>query len=160
MFEEASDIMVTATPAVLAATSFESDSPKETRRIAATLAKNLKGGSVVALFGELGSGKTTFVKGMCRALNVRDDVTSPTFTLIQEYSGTIPIYHFDFYRIEEPAEMLQLGCEEYFYGDGICLIEWPERIIDYLPENRTEVRLTHRFSEGLDCGRRIVIRKL
>ena len=97
---------------------------------------------------------------MCRALNVRDDVTSPTFTLIQEYSGTIPIYHFDFYRIEEPAEMRQLGCEEYFYGDGICLIEWPERIIDYLPESRTEVRLTHRFSVGLDCGRRIVIREL
>lgn len=137
-----------------------SNSPQETVRIAEKLADLLDGGMVVALFGELGSGKTTFIKGICQGLDVVDDVTSPTFTLIHEYSGRLPVYHCDFYRIESPKEIVELGCEELFSGDGVCLIEWADRIHAYLPQHRIEVYLKSRFGEGRENLREILIKSL
>ncbi|MCG8606999.1 tRNA (adenosine(37)-N6)-threonylcarbamoyltransferase complex ATPase subunit type 1 TsaE [bacterium] len=138
---------------------FETYSPVETERVAEEFARSLKTGDVAALNGELGTGKTTFIRGVCRGLQVSAQVTSPTFTLIHEYQGSIPVYHFDFYRITNPIEIVQLGCDEYFCGDGICLIEWAERVSNYLPENRFEVHLKHRFGQRIKNSREILIRR-
>lgn len=134
-----------------------SHSSGETFNIAKKFAQQLEPGAVVTLYGDLGSGKTTFVKGICKTFEVRDNVSSPTFTLINEYSGRLPIYHFDFYRIENLHEIWQLGCEEYFQGDGICLIEWAEKVEELLPEKRIEIRLQHVAPECPD-QRKITIK--
>jgi len=107
--------------------------------------ENLISGSVVCLRGDLGAGKTHIVKSISKAFGVNpEQVNSPTFTLIHEYnSGKIPVYHFDCYRLKSTAEALEIGVEDYLYGDGICCIEWPERIEDLLPENRIEINITH-----------------
>ena len=123
-------------------TEYISPHPDETLRFGRQIAQQLAAGSVVAFFGGLGAGKTTLIKGICGALAVKETVTSPTFTLINEYTGRLPVYHFDFYRIESDAEVLDLGLEEYFYGDGICLIEWPEVVHALLPAQRLEVHLS------------------
>jgi tRNA threonylcarbamoyladenosine biosynthesis protein TsaE len=94
------------------------------------IASSLGPGSVVSLEGTLGAGKTTLAKGIIRGLGVTETVTSPTFTIISEYSGRLPVYHMDLYRIEESEELYHLGIDEYLYGDGVSLIEW----IDRLPE--------------------------
>lgn len=120
-----------------------SHSPEETERFGAEFAAKLEAGTVVAFFGDLGSGKTTFIRGVCRGLNVTDRVSSPSFTLINEYTGKLPVYHFDFYRITDTDELWELGWEEYFYGAGVCLIEWAEHVSDFLPENRIEIHLQH-----------------
>jgi tRNA threonylcarbamoyladenosine biosynthesis protein TsaE len=113
-----------------------SDSPHETRMLAAGLARLLAPGQVVLLFGDLGSGKTTFVKGICAALGAPGNITSPTFTIMHVYRGAeVTIYHFDFYRLESWREIAALGFEEYLDGDGICLIEWPERVLPLLPSS-------------------------
>ena len=134
-----------------------SHSSGETFNIAKKFAQQLEPGAVVTFYGDLGSGKTTFVKGICKTFEVRDNVSSPTFTLINEYSGRLPIYHFDFYRIENLHEIWQLGCEEYFQGDGICLIEWAEKVEELLPEKRIEIRLQHVAPECPD-QRKITIK--
>ncbi len=122
---------------------FYSASPEETRAIAAQLAERHGPGEAVLLFGDLGAGKTTFVKGYCAALGVPDQITSPTFTLMHVYRGDrIVIYHFDFYRLESPAAIAALGVEEYFDDDGICLIEWPERALPLLPPDAVQVKLS------------------
>ena len=97
---------------------------------------------MVALIGELGAGKTTLTKGIARGLEVPDLVHSPTFTLIHEHRGRLPIYHFDLYRLDTPAQLDDLGYEEYFYGDGVCVIEWAEKIEGLLPDDRLEIRIT------------------
>lgn len=139
---------------------FISNNPEETKHIAGQFAQTLKAGDVAAFFGELGSGKTTFIAGICEALAVKGDVTSPTFTLIHEYSGRLPIYHFDFYRIEHAQDIWQLGWEDYFYGDGLCLIEWADRILDFLPPKRIEIHLRNRFDLGAPNRRDIQITRL
>ncbi|MFQ5731508.1 MAG: tRNA (adenosine(37)-N6)-threonylcarbamoyltransferase complex ATPase subunit type 1 TsaE [Planctomycetaceae bacterium] len=113
---------------------FPSRSEDETRQIGATLAAALAPGDVVALIGDLGAGKTRLVQAVAEALGVdRADVTSPTFVLIQEYDGRIPLYHFDTYRLNDLDEFLELGAEELFEGDGVCLVEWADRVADALP---------------------------
>jgi tRNA threonylcarbamoyladenosine biosynthesis protein TsaE len=113
---------------------FISKSPAETISAGKKIGKELKAGDVLCLKGDLGAGKTHFVKGIAEALNINpDEVLSPTYTLIHEYEGTIPLYHFDCYRMESPGEALEIGAEEYFYGAGICVIEWPERIASLIP---------------------------
>lgn len=110
-------------------------SEEETRRLAETFARNLKPGDVVCLEGNLGAGKTQFVKGLARFFGIDSaDVLSPTFTIIHEYSGEIPVYHFDWYRIKSPEEALEIGAEEYFYGEGVSVIEWPEKAGSLIPE--------------------------
>ncbi len=113
---------------------FTSESPEQTIVLGEKFAADVQPGTVVCLQGELGAGKTHFVKGMAKALGIDpDNVSSPTFTLINEYSGATPLYHFDCYRMESPREALEIGAEEYFYRDGISVIEWPEKIESLIP---------------------------
>jgi tRNA threonylcarbamoyladenosine biosynthesis protein TsaE len=113
---------------------FTSNTPEETIALGKAFASELEAGDVVCLRGELGAGKTHFVKGMAEGLGIdRSRVHSPTFTLIDEHRGEQPLYHFDCYRMESPREALEIGAEEYFYGDGICVIEWAERIESLIP---------------------------
>lgn len=116
-------------------------SPEETKEFGRTLAKELKAGSVVALTGPLGSGKTVLIQGICSGLGVTESVTSPSFVIINEYPGRVKVYHFDLYRLENVEEFIKLGYEEYFYGNGITLIEWAEKIKNFLPQERMEINL-------------------
>jgi tRNA threonylcarbamoyladenosine biosynthesis protein TsaE len=99
---------------------------------------------VFAFYGHMGAGKTTFIKAICEELGVDDVVTSPTFAIVNEYTAAdgIPIYHFDFYRIKKLEEVYDMGYEDYFYGDGLCFIEWPEMMEELLPEGATKVQIT------------------
>ncbi|NLV91544.1 MAG: tRNA (adenosine(37)-N6)-threonylcarbamoyltransferase complex ATPase subunit type 1 TsaE [Firmicutes bacterium] len=112
-----------------------STSEANTRDIGAALAKALQPGDIIALTGDLGAGKTALVKGIAQGLGVQEPVTSPTFALVNEYYGQMPVYHFDVYRLEEPEELEDIGYEEYWYGEGITLIEWANLVEDYLPED-------------------------
>ena len=139
---------------------FLSKSPEETAQVAATVASTLKRNDVVALIGELGSGKTQFVKGVCRFFEVHDLVSSPTFVMLHRYEGRdrshkeILLYHFDLYKIKSPSDVLELGYEEFFRGNGICLIEWADMLDTLMPRNRIEIH----FSPGAhDQERRIEI---
>ena len=100
--------------------------------------------NIFAFYGKMGAGKTTFIKAICKALGVNDIVNSPTFTIINEYRSSrgFPIYHFDFYRINKLQEAFDIGTEDYFAGSGLCLIEWPEKIAEILPEDCIKVSIT------------------
>jgi tRNA threonylcarbamoyladenosine biosynthesis protein TsaE len=118
-----------------------SQSPEETYQLGIKLGKGLDTGDLVALTGELGAGKTSLIQGITVGLDILNpkQVTSPTFTLINEYKGRVPIYHFDLYRINKLEELFDLGFEEYFYGNGVTLVEWAEKILDWLPPQRLSV---------------------
>lgn len=118
-------------------------SEQETLQWAENFAKSLEKGAVVALSGELGSGKTIIAKGIARGVGIDDDITSPTFTLLEVYGGAIPLYHFDLYRIESAAEFTCLGFEEYWEGDGISVVEWAERAKGLLPECAIQVTIEY-----------------
>jgi tRNA threonylcarbamoyladenosine biosynthesis protein TsaE len=120
--------------------SITSKSELETKKTAAKLAKFLKVQDVLALCGDLGSGKTTFVKGLAGGLGIKEDnIISPSFMLIRQYKGKVPLYHFDLYRLEYLEQVEFLGYEEYFYGDGICCIEWANKIEELLPKDYLEI---------------------
>ena len=114
-----------------------SNSVEDTNKIAKEFARTIEPGQIVLLVGDLGAGKTAFVKGVVKALHGDpDQVTSPTFTIVNEYSlDDFPIYHFDLYRLENPNELYNIGFEEYFYGSGVCFIEWPERASDFFDDS-------------------------
>ena len=115
--------------------TFISNSSGETEGFGRRFAENLKPGDVLALTGDLGSGKTQFVKGLSAGLGATTAATSPTFTLIHEYSGgRLPIYHFDFFRVEDRQSAERLGLDDYFFGDGVSVIEWADRFPDLIPE--------------------------
>ncbi len=119
----------------------------------ARIGRALKPGTVIALFGGLAAGKTTLAKGIARGLEVAEDVTSPTYTIISEYSGRLRLFHMDAYRLENEDDFLSLGADEYLYGDGICVIEWSERIEGALPKEAARIVL-----EALpDGSRRILV---
>ena len=120
---------------------YKSNSAKETENIAKAFAKTLKSGDVIALNGDLGAGKTAFTAGIAKGLGVKDCISSPTFTIVNCYNGTMPLYHFDVYRISDCDEMYDIGYEEYILGDGVTVIEWAEIIGDILPDNRYEVSI-------------------
>lgn len=136
----------------------ETSAAAETEAVGARLAQYLEPQAIVALYGDLGAGKTHLVRGICSGLGIPPgSVSSPTFTIVNEYNGRLPVYHFDAYRVKGPEEFFELGYEEYFYGDGICLIEWPERVEALLPEYTIRLRLTHlgedrRRIERVDTG--------
>lgn len=112
-----------------------SNSPSETEGIARQLANDIDAGSVLALKGDLGSGKTSFVKGVVAGLGSSADVTSPTFTILHEYrGGRLPVYHFDFFRMENQQSIERLGIDDYFFGDGVAVIEWADRFLELIPK--------------------------
>lgn len=123
---------------------FKSSSVEETIQIGSEFGRELKPGDVVCLNGDLGSGKTHFVKGVASYFGIEPEaVSSPTYTLIHEYPGSVPIYHFDCYRLKNEQEALEIGAEEYFYGEGICLVEWPEKIDSLIPEEAIWIKISH-----------------
>ena len=122
---------------------YTSQSADETQKIAAEIASGLKAGDVVALGGDLGAGKTAFVRGVAAALGSEDVVTSPTFTILNEYCGeNLNIYHFDAYRIENGGAAEREWLDEYLFGDGVCLIEWAENISALLPESCIKIQIS------------------
>jgi len=126
---------------------------EETIEIGAKIAAKLKVGDIICMKGDLGAGKTTLTKSIAKNLGIEDYVTSPTFTIINEYSGKYPLYHFDVYRIEHPEDMYELGYEEYFYGKGICIIEWANMIEELIPEGSIWIEIDH----GTNENERIII---
>jgi len=117
-----------------------SNSPAETRALAVEIARTLKAGSVIALHGQLGAGKTCFVQGLAEAFDCYN-VTSPTYTLVNEYRGTMPIFHIDLYRIGSAQEALGFGLDEYLHGEGITVIEWAERASELLPDTTLHIHI-------------------
>ena len=118
-----------------------SRSEEETRELGRRLASVLRHGDVVLLVGELGTGKTCLAKGLARGLDVGENVQSPTFTLLREYRGRIPLFHLDAYRLEGPWDLFDLGIEEYLEGEGVLLVEWGDRARDFFPGDFLEIRL-------------------
>lgn len=113
------------------------------------LAEKAKPGTVIALTGDLGAGKTTLTKSIAKGLAIEDVITSPTFTIVKEYEqGRLPLYHFDVYRIGDIDEMYELGYEEYFYGEGVCVVEWADLIEDIMPEDTLWIQIEYGEKEG------------
>jgi tRNA threonylcarbamoyladenosine biosynthesis protein TsaE len=115
-------------------------SPEETKNLGKEIGKLAKPGDLLAFYGELGAGKTCFIQGISQELEVKDYVTSPSFTIVNEYRGKIPIYHFDLFRLNT-EEILELGYEEYFYGEGLTVIEWAEKIEQLLPKEHLKIEI-------------------
>ncbi len=129
----------------------ESFSTKDTYEIGYNLGSKATMGQVYCINGDLGVGKTVFTQGFAKGLGVDEHVNSPTFTIVQEYRGrNMPFYHFDVYRIGDISEMEEIGYEDYFYGEGVCLIEWAELIDEILPNIRTTISIQKNLYKGFD----------
>ena len=119
-----------------------SNSMQETRALGAALAKKLRKGDVVLLDGQMGAGKSEFARGIAQGLSIADNVTSPTFTILQVYNdGIMPLYHFDWYRITDASQLYEMGMDEYLYGDGIAVVEWPQQCEELIPDNHLSVKI-------------------
>ena len=122
---------------------------KETENFGRRLGESLSAGDVVAMVGDLGTGKTTLTGYIARGLGIKETVSSPTFTIIKEYnSGRLPLYHFDVYRIGDPEELFNIGADEYFDGDGVCVVEWADLVSEELPENSKYIFIEYGENEG------------
>ena len=133
-------------------------SSEETMALGESLGKEAKPGMIICLDGDLGVGKTVFTKGFAKGLGIEEPVCSPTFTIVHEYrEGRIPLYHFDVYRIAEPEELEAIGYEEYFFGEGVCLIEWASQVEELIPEDAVHVCIEKDLEKGLDY-RRITVK--
>ena len=129
----------------------ETFSAEETYKIGEQMGREAKAGDVICLIGDLGVGKTVLIQGLAEGLGITEAVNSPTFTILQVYEeGRLPLYHFDVYRIGDVEEMDEIGYEDYFYGDGVCLIEWANLIEEILPEKYTEIRIEKDLEKGFD----------
>jgi len=126
---------------------YKSISQEKTYELACRLGKMLQGGELIALEGELGAGKTLFVKGLAQGLGIEEPVTSPTFTLLQLYEGRVNLAHFDIYRLPVPEAIEELGYEEYFYGSGVTAVEWSDLIKAYLPEQYIQVVIRRDYDQ-------------
>ncbi len=138
-----------------------SKGPEETRAFGKHLAKALKKGDIICLFGDLGSGKTTLIKGIAEGLNIDPKkVNSPTFVLMNIYQGRLPLFHFDLYRLEDLHGISSIGYDEFLYGDGISVIEWADRLGEFLPEEYLKIEMKHKkldervirlLAKNIDC---------
>ncbi len=138
----------------------ESHGPEETFALGKEIGREAKPGEVFTLIGDLGVGKTVFTQGVAKGLGIEEYVNSPTFTILQIYEGgRMPLYHFDVYRIGDVEEMEEIGYEDCFYGEGICLIEWANLVEEILPEEYVQVTIEKDLEKGFDY-RRIVFRKM
>lgn len=120
---------------------FKTNNATETEELGRKLGEALKGGEVIAMTGDLGAGKTTMTKALAKGLGIDDHVTSPTFTILNEYEGRLKLFHFDVYRIDDIEEMYDLGFEEYIYGDGVSIIEWSNLIKEILPDDTINIEI-------------------
>ena len=133
---------------------YETNSPEETFALGKKMGAEAAPGTVITLDGDLGAGKTLFTKGFAAGLGIDEPVSSPTFTILQEYGGgRLPLYHFDVYRIGDPGEMEEVGLDDYIYGDGTCLIEWSELIAELIPEGATRIMIVRDPAKGDDYRR-------
>lgn len=122
---------------------------EDTRNFGLALANRCKAGTVIALIGDLGTGKTTLTKYIAEGLGIDRTITSPTFTIVQEYrEGRLPLFHFDVYRIENGDDLFEIGFDEYLYGNGVCVIEWADQVLDYLPEETLFVEISYGQEEN------------
>lgn len=134
--------------------TIESFQAEDTFQLGYRLGSEAKKGGIYCLNGDLGTGKTVFTQGFAKGLGIREAVSSPTFTILQQYEGgRMPFYHFDVYRISDVEEMEEIGYEDYFYGDGVCLIEWAELIEELLPKRRISVTINKNLDKGFDYRR-------
>ena len=137
----------------------ETKNPEETFALGQEIGRNAKPGQVYTLTGDLGVGKTVFTQGVAAGLGITEPVNSPTFTIVQVYEeGRLPFYHFDVYRIGDIEEMDEIGYEDYFYGEGLCMIEWANLIEEILPDKRYDVTIEKDLEKGFDY-RKITIKE-
>lgn len=137
---------------------YDSYCEEDTFRLGYQLGLVAKAGEIYCLDGDLGTGKTVFTKGFAKGLGIKEAVSSPTFTIVQEYhDGRLPFFHFDVYRIADIEEMDEIGYEDYFYGNGVCFVEWAELIKELLPNNIIKITIEKELDRGFDY-RRIVIK--
>ena len=129
------------------------DGEEQTKEIGYRLGKLLTPGSVICLIGDLGAGKTTMTQSLAKAIGVDDYITSPTFTIVNEYEGNMPLYHFDVYRIGSSEEMYDIGYDEYINSDGLCIIEWANLIEDILPDEYLDIELIYKY-----MGREMILK--
>lgn len=132
--------------------TFRTASADETVALGERLGALLRPGDIIALEGNLAAGKTTITKGIARALGVDETITSPTFCLVSEYAGKIPLYHFDVYRLQGADDFANLGADEMLYGNGVCVIEWSEKIIEELPSRTIKIKIENEAREGSEGG--------
>ena len=138
-------------------TVYESFSEEMTFEIGKKLGEKADKGEIICLEGDLGVGKTVFTKGFAEGLNIEENIDSPTFTIVQEYTeGRLPLYHFDVYRIGDISEMDEIGYEDYFFGEGVCLIEWASRIEELIPKSAIHIIIEKDLSKGFEY-RRVVV---
>ncbi len=138
----------------------ESFSPEETLELGREMGRNAQPGDVYTLIGDLGVGKTVFTQGIAEGLEIEEAICSPTFTIVQVYEeGRMPFYHFDVYRIGDVEEMDEIGYEDYFYGEGLCMIEWANLIEEILPSKRKEITIEKDLEKGFDY-RKITIKEV
>ena len=131
--------------------TFTTSSAEETISLGQKIGKLLKKGDIIAMQGTLAAGKTTITKGIAQALGITETITSPTFCLISEYQGTMPLYHMDVYRLDGTEDFINLGTDDMLYGDGVSIIEWSEKIMDELPSNTIVLKITPQ-----DDGKRLI----
>ncbi|MCT4597344.1 MAG: tRNA (adenosine(37)-N6)-threonylcarbamoyltransferase complex ATPase subunit type 1 TsaE [Vallitalea sp.] len=130
---------------------YESFSAEDTKKVGNELGNNARKGQIYCLIGDLGVGKTVFTKGFAEGLEIDEHITSPTFTIVNEYNcGRLPFNHFDVYRIEDADEMYEIGYEEYFYDEGVCLVEWANLIEELLPDDAIWIKIEKDLDKGLD----------
>lgn len=137
----------------------ETNSAQETFALGEKIGRQARAGEIYTLLGDLGTGKTVFTQGVAVGLGITEPVNSPTFTILQIYQeGRLPFYHFDVYRIGDVEEMEEIGYEDYFYGDGLCLIEWANLIEEILPQDAIQITIEKELEKGFDY-RRITIKR-
>ncbi len=140
--------------------TIDSNSARETLELGRKMGEQAVPGKIYTLTGDLGTGKTVFTQGFAKGLGILEPVSSPTFTILQEYeSGRLPFYHFDVYRISDVEEMEEIGYEDYFYGEGVCLIEWADLVEELLPRERCRIVIEKDLGKGFDY-RKITVEEM